>query len=221
MQQGYLDGPLARRFGDGTAALPGLAFLTDLDTGLRRPGANRAAIVTGGADRFEVNNAGAILNGLLSGTAVTQNPMDGTSGRLMKVGDFGLGAFGVLLAGSTPLKDRNLALGRYCYARNSIPDAPNASTWIHTLDVIAVPTFVVGGGNVRRSWITTRVTTYDNCPEISDLYRTRRQFSFDIQYSIQTKRLGSALLIVSDQVRFTQGLPLNPFLGSQRQTPST
>ena len=45
------------------------------------------------------------------------------------------------------------------------------------------------------------ITTYDNCPEIAALYRSRRQFAFEIQYSAQTKRLGSELLIVSKGLR--------------------
>lgn len=45
------------------------------------------------------------------------------------------------------------------------------------------------------------VVTYDDAPEIRALYRDRRQFSFDIQYSIQNKRLGSELLIVSKAMR--------------------
>ena len=41
------------------------------------------------------------------------------------------------------------------------------------------------------------VTTYDDCPEIEALYRARRIFRTGIQYSVQTKRVGSELVIVS------------------------
>lgn len=85
-QQGYLDGPLAGRFGDGTAAAPGLAFLSDLDTGLHRPAANEIGFATGGVVRMRLTAAG-----LLTGTAVQTNPTDTTAGRLMPVGAFGLG----------------------------------------------------------------------------------------------------------------------------------
>ena len=54
------------------------------------------------------------------------------------------------------------------------------------------------------SWITT----YDKCREISDLYLGRRQFDFSVQYSAQTKRLGSELLIVSKGLRIPKSLPL-------------
>ncbi|MCF8495219.1 MAG: DNA adenine methylase [Alphaproteobacteria bacterium] len=50
---------------------------------------------------------------------------------------------------------------------------------------------------LRHPWIVT----YDYTPEIKDLYADRRQFLFDINYSIQTKRVGSELLIASKGLR--------------------
>jgi DNA adenine methylase len=41
------------------------------------------------------------------------------------------------------------------------------------------------------------VVTYDDVPRIRELYRSRRQFSFDINYSLQEKRTGTELLVVS------------------------
>jgi len=58
--------------------------------------------------------------------------------------------------------------------------------------------------NVSRPWITT----YDNCAEIRELYLPRRQFDFSVQYSAQTKRLGSELLIVSKGLRIPSSLPI-------------
>lgn len=46
---------------------------------------------------------------------------------------------------------------------------------------------------LQRPWILT----YDNTPEISHLYKARRQFGFDVNYSVQTKRVGTELLIAS------------------------
>lgn len=46
---------------------------------------------------------------------------------------------------------------------------------------------------LERSWILT----YDNTPEISQLYKARRQFGFDVNYSLQTKRIGTELLVAS------------------------
>jgi DNA adenine methylase len=45
------------------------------------------------------------------------------------------------------------------------------------------------------------VLTYDYCDEIQDLYTARRQFKFALNYSVQTKRIGSELLIPSKGLR--------------------
>jgi hypothetical protein len=47
---------------DGTAALPGLSFETDRDTGIYQPADNELAISTGGAERFKVTNSGITLS---------------------------------------------------------------------------------------------------------------------------------------------------------------
>lgn len=57
-------------------------------------------------------------------------------------------------------------------------------------DHLAVSQAVLG---LARPWILT----YDNTPEISHLYKARRQFSFDVNYSVQTKRVGTELLVAS------------------------
>lgn len=57
-------------------------------------------------------------------------------------------------------------------------------------DHTAVSQAVLG---LERSWILT----YDNTPEISHLYKARRQFGFDVSYSVQTKRVGTELLVAS------------------------
>lgn len=57
-------------------------------------------------------------------------------------------------------------------------------------DHAAVSQAVLG---LARPWILT----YDNTPEISHLYKARRQFSFDVNYSVQTKRIGTELLVAS------------------------
>ena len=57
-------------------------------------------------------------------------------------------------------------------------------------DHLAVSQAVLG---LERPW----VLTYDNVPEISQLYKARRQFNFDVSYSVQTKRVGTELLVAS------------------------
>jgi len=59
---------------------------------------------------------------------------------------------------------------------------------------------------LKHPWIVT----YDLTPEIKSLYSKRRQFSFDINYSIQTKRVGSELLIASKGLRLPKGVRERP-----------
>ena len=57
-------------------------------------------------------------------------------------------------------------------------------------DHLAVSQAVLG---LERPW----VLTYDNTPEIAHLYKARRQYGFDVNYSVQTKRVGTELLVAS------------------------
>jgi DNA adenine methylase len=45
------------------------------------------------------------------------------------------------------------------------------------------------------------ILTYDYCDEIHELYEGRRQYQFSLNYSAQTKRLGTELLIASKGLR--------------------
>jgi len=53
---------------------------------------------------------------------------------------------------------------------------------------------------LKQPWIVT----YDHTKEIKALYSTRRQYLFDINYSIQTKRVGSEVLIVSKGLNLSE-----------------
>jgi hypothetical protein len=55
-----LDGTLLME--DGTVGAPGLAFASDLDTGLLRPGANQLAIATNGVERVEFGTSEVVFN---------------------------------------------------------------------------------------------------------------------------------------------------------------
>ena len=55
---------------------------------------------------------------------------------------------------------------------------------------------------IDRPWIVT----YDDVPEIRLLYRRRRQYCFDIQYSLREKRIGTELLIASKGVRMPDAI---------------
>jgi DNA adenine methylase len=56
--------------------------------------------------------------------------------------------------------------------------------------------------DLRQPWIVT----YDYTNEIRRLYSKRRQFAYDINYSVQTKRIGSELLIASSRLRLPEEL---------------
>lgn len=55
----------AGMFGDGTVSAPGMRFLSDQDTGVRRTGTNSLALVAGGADIATADSVGVTLPGLL------------------------------------------------------------------------------------------------------------------------------------------------------------
>ncbi len=48
------------------------------------------------------------------------------------------------------------------------------------------------------------ILTYDDASQIRQLYPSRRQFVFDINYSVQTKRIGTELLIASKGLRLPE-----------------
>lgn len=48
------------------------------------------------------------------------------------------------------------------------------------------------------------IVTYDDVPQIRELYRSRRQFCFDINYSLQEKRIGTELLIASKGLKMPE-----------------
>lgn len=102
--QATVDGAGQGKFADGSQAEPGMRFASDQDTGVRRKGSNAMALVTGGSDRLEINNAGAVLTGKLTGTAVISDQADDAAGLLLTtLGWLGLGSFGA--SGSSALPD--------------------------------------------------------------------------------------------------------------------
>ncbi|MBO8085905.1 MAG: DNA adenine methylase [Marichromatium sp.] len=51
--------------------------------------------------------------------------------------------------------------------------------------------------SLKSPWIVT----YDNVPETIKLYKSRRQYEFDISYSVETKRRGTELMIASKNLK--------------------
>lgn len=84
---------------DGSAAFPAVTFNADDNTGLWRIGNDVLGFATNGTERLRLTTTGAEITGLLTGTAVTQGANDSTTGRLMKVFDFGIGN----LANTSPI----------------------------------------------------------------------------------------------------------------------
>jgi DNA adenine methylase len=60
--------------------------------------------------------------------------------------------------------------------------------------------------DLDRPWILT----YDNSPAIQNLYRERRQHRFNLNYSAAHKRIGTELIIVSDDISLSGELDIKP-----------
>lgn len=75
----------------GSLGAPGLAVSGDADTGLFAPSANQLAAAVAGVQGWLLSTASLQVGVPITGLAVTQSRRDPTAGRLMKVGDFGLG----------------------------------------------------------------------------------------------------------------------------------
>lgn len=88
---GVVSAPMGLRMADGTAVEPGLGFASETGLGLARAALGQMALCAGGAARAHLSAAGLSLSVPLTGTAVTQSASDTAAGRLLKVGDFGLG----------------------------------------------------------------------------------------------------------------------------------
>ncbi|EKN6412702.1 DNA adenine methylase, partial [Yersinia enterocolitica] len=45
------------------------------------------------------------------------------------------------------------------------------------------------------------IATYDNAPEIKEMYESQMIVEFDLQYTAQSKRIGSEVMIYSDNIK--------------------
>ena len=76
--------------GSGTAALPGIAFASDPNTGIYSPGADQVAISTGGTVKATVDSSGRLLVGTSSSLVSTSLvQVAGTNYPAMSVNSFG------------------------------------------------------------------------------------------------------------------------------------
>ncbi len=93
----------------GTPAAPALT-LGDAGTGLFRPAADQIGLAAAGVSRAVLTATGLQVSVPVSGTAVTQSVTDTTPGRLLKVGDYGLGGLTPLI-GNTAVVDNSITPG--------------------------------------------------------------------------------------------------------------
>lgn len=89
--QGYVDGALSGRFGDGTVGAPGVSFASNTAMGIYRVAANQLGFVTNGVRRMLLTNTAMEINVPVTGDAVQSDADDATAGKLLPVGAFGLG----------------------------------------------------------------------------------------------------------------------------------
>ncbi|MDO9639984.1 MAG: DUF2793 domain-containing protein [Pseudotabrizicola sp.] len=118
---GQLRFPAGALLPGGTAVDPALGFDGDGGTGLFSPAAHQIGLSTGGVARAVVTDTALQLSVPVTGTAVTQSASDTTAGRLLKVGDFGIGA-SLLLADFT----QDIAPGVYTYQEATAVGAPGS-----------------------------------------------------------------------------------------------
>ena len=155
--QATIDGAGAGKFGDGTVTTPGLRFAADADTGLYRPAANQIGLAAGGVQRALLSNTALSVSVPITGTAITQTATDTTAGRLLKVGDFGLGDAAIFYTGS--VDDQNLPTGHYFAGNDSTGTKPYAygylSVNMRLAGSRAGQIWVTDGGNM---WMRTYAT---------------------------------------------------------------
>jgi hypothetical protein len=100
---------------------------------------------------------GLSVAGAITGTAVTQSGRDRTVGRLVKVGDYGLGGAQVL-SGATTLHALDLPPGNYSYATGgALGGGPESGAWPHALQVLEISGSTTGGAR-HRLYVSARVT---------------------------------------------------------------
>ncbi len=82
---------LNEMFDIGTVSAPSVRPESDPNTGVNFLGSDQIQLVTGGVERVLLNTSAMQVSVPITGTAVTQSQTDTTTGRLIKVGDYGLG----------------------------------------------------------------------------------------------------------------------------------
>jgi hypothetical protein len=109
----------------GTLGAPGLRISGDTDTGLYSPTSNQLAAAVGGTLGWLLSATGLQINVPVTGSALTGSNLDETAGKLLKVGDYGLGA-----GSAVDVTDwNNATVSGAIYDGNGIANAPIATGW--------------------------------------------------------------------------------------------
>lgn len=170
----------------GTAAEPGLFFVSDPDTGFFSPGANSLALTTGGTERMRFSSTGALgIAGTNYGTSgqvltsagsnaaptwTTPNP-----GTVTSISGSG-GTTGLTLSGGPITSSGTLTLGGTLAIANGGTGATSASSAINALlpnQVNANGQFLTSNGTVA-SWATVTVSTLPNTTTLGTTGGTAR-----------------------------------------------
>jgi len=134
---GFVPGSSRLLARSGSAALPGITFALNADTGLFSPGAGQLGLAAGGAQRALLSGSALQLDVPLTGTAVQASKTDATAGRLLTVGAFGLGGTAISIAAGTNLATAGLMSGRYTFVGSAITGGPESSSYRYLLEVSA------------------------------------------------------------------------------------
>ncbi|WP_420567833.1 hypothetical protein [Thalassovita sp.] len=119
--QGMIDGVGEGKFPDGSAAVPGVRFESDTDTGVRRVSSNKGALVAGGNDVLTFASSG------ISGTGVQTNGADAAA-KVLKAG-----AANLLLDDGTALTVENAT------GTNSLDALRKSGFWRYLSDTVGAP----------------------------------------------------------------------------------
>lgn len=145
--QGYVDGALSGRFGNGTVGAPGISFASNTAMGLYRVAANQLGIATNGVRRVLLSNTAMQVDVPVIGSAVADSKWDRTSGRLTTAG-----AGGVVQGGSI---NANAIIG----SSGSLNDLPAGTNCGFSVSHSEKPQSVYGSGNTAGYVYTTEWNT--------------------------------------------------------------
>ena len=113
------------KFDFGSIGAPGVRFVGDEDTGMRRPASNQVALTAGGIDYLKASSAGIVLTALLSGTAIQSSAFAATSGQVLSLvgasGSYGLGGSGQEISDYSSLNGPSRIIAG---AGSGVTDAP-------------------------------------------------------------------------------------------------